>query len=313
MSWGSPEELKDGNQEKGVQRGTFDIQLADGSTMPDEVVFRASFNEAGKPVEHRTGDYDPQFLEGGLSSTESNLDGLALEVRIPIDKTRFANLKREYAINKSIEAGGQKINVVRATVDPLRIAVEMTYDEANSKQIFDPVDIHLTDDKGAEWRYIGGSAVETNRDIIYFESSYFHAPKELYLEGTLFRALDKNRLSVVINTESKQLLNSPDDKLTLKDIQKTDRNTRITLALKGHSEKDRMGYNFLDPKFKDAEGRGHEMNNNGEVVTWSSSSGSFEEQNSYYYLKNETYPQPLTFQINAYPAYLEASYRIRIQ
>jgi hypothetical protein len=74
-----------------------------------------------------------------------------------------------------------------------------------------------------------------------------------------------------------------------------------------------MGYNFLEPKFKDAEGREHEMNNNGEVVTWSSSSGSHEEQNSYYYLKNETYPQPLTFQINAYPAYLETSYRIRIQ
>lgn len=309
--WGDPVELQLENQEKGVQRGTLDIQLAEGVTMPDEVVLKASFERGDQPPEIRDEGFDPLNPIAKLPETGAERNGVPLEVRIPIVKARFASLKREIPIGQTIETRGQKITVVKAVVDPLRISVEMTYDEANSKQIFDPVDAHLTDGQGTVWRYIGGSEAGTNRDILYFESSFFHAPKELYLEGKQFRALDKDKMSVVINTDSGELLQAPDEKLKLREVQKTDRYSRITLTLRGLSEKDPMGYTVLKHKFKDADGQEHWMGDFGDVVsTWMVST---QEQHSFYYLNNETFPQPLTFQISSYPSYIEAPYRIRIQ
>ncbi|MFC0215624.1 DUF4179 domain-containing protein [Paenibacillus chartarius] len=315
ISWGDPRELELNGTKKsdGLQRGLIDIQVASGGSLPDQIVYHADYrleNVAAEPKMVRAGDTDP-FLSAPPGRTEA-AGTASFEVTIPIDKARFASMKRTYDLDHWVEADGQRIHFTKATVNPLRIAVEMEYDSANTMQIFDSVDMRLTDERGTVWRSIGGSSSGANRDIVYFESTYFHTGKELYLEGKRFRALDKERAEVVVNTDTAELLRAPDEKLSLEEVSQTDRYTRISFKLKGIEEGDNMGYTVLEGQFKDASGNLHQTGNFGGVVS-SWTAGNQDEQTHFVYLNNETYPQPLTFPVYNYPSYLEVPFRIRIE
>ncbi|WP_429311070.1 DUF4179 domain-containing protein [Paenibacillus mucilaginosus] len=291
-------------EDGGVQRGMIDIHMAQGVLLPDEIRLRMDL--VALPEDHAPSWSRSASADGELRTAE---------VQFGIDTSRFAEQKRELEINRSFEVDGQRITVVKATVTPLRADVLLKYDEANTKQIFSPVGMQLTDNEGRQWREIGLSSLSNDSDLIQFESTYFLKPSALYLEGGIFRALDKEDMTVVMRTDTGELLRAPDSKLTFGGMSREGDYTKLVFRLEGLAEKDLVvGYNILDHRFQDAEGRPYELaapNETGQgTISGISSDGI---QSRFYYLKNATYAQPLTFRVNEYPSYIEEAYRLQIQ
>jgi hypothetical protein len=71
---------------------------------------------------------------------------------------------------------------------------------------------------------------------------------------------------------------------------------------------------MLESKFKDASGKEYDMATiPGGIVSGATGMGAPDEQESYYYLDNKDYKQPLTFRVYNYPNYIRQTYKIRIK
>ena len=296
-----------------VVRGTVDVWLQDGLSWPDEAALvvhagRADRNGGTKSMPEPTtaalGDEDPTIVVPYDSGPE-------YRVRFPIDKAGFADMKREYPIARTLDVEGQKITFDRAVVTPLRIALYLDFAADNTMQVFDPGDIRLVDEKGNEWHSKGGWS-PADHPVLYFESNYFRQPKELYVEGSWFRALDKSKMSIVVDTEKEQILKAPDDKLTLAAVNRTGSYTKLTFRLAGYSNDDRMSYSLVNYQFTDASGKSYNIAELPTGVSNTYADGEPGEQYSYFSVDNNSYKQPLTFHIFNYPNYIREPYRIRI-
>ncbi|KIL36605.1 hypothetical protein SD71_06165 [Cohnella kolymensis] len=304
-SYGDPSDSEQDGRAN-VYRGTIDMQMV-GQAIPKELVLSTKiklYDNSLAPVDARISDI-PQPRVAEVPD-----DRPVYQVTIPVDHAKFAGMKEEYPLNKTIEVEGQRIHILKATVHPLRIAVELAYDEKNLKHIFGPGDIHLTDDKGTVWN----SYLATG-NTIYFESNFFDKPKELYVEGKWFRAVEKDKMEVVIDTDAKKMIKAPDDKLRLKEVAEVNGFLKMTLAYVVDNEEDNMGYSFLEQAFKDGEGNTYKMADVANVV---SSTRSFRGEGtatseSYHYLNIKDYNQPLTFKVWNYPNYISQPYKVRIK
>ncbi|MBN2982886.1 MULTISPECIES: DUF4179 domain-containing protein [Cohnella] len=303
IAYGSLDEKEQEDYAKGVLRGVIDAQLQEGSAMPEEAVF------APEVIVVPYDGLQKRLVRAGLEPTaEEDAEGTRLSVRFPIDREKFAGLTRNYELNETIVAEGQKITFASATVSPLRVYVQLDYEESNAKRITGPGDIRLLDENGTEWQYKGGFG----QDRIYFESPYYRQPKELYLEGSWFRALDKNKSKLVIDTERKKLIQAPDENVQLSGISETGNRLNIGLTLNKTLPEDNMIYGLLlNDTFTDASGAEYSsVNRSGSFASFTS--GEPSKQSVSFNIENELYAQPLTFDIYDYPNYISQPYRIQI-
>jgi hypothetical protein len=306
-----PEEVDKEVISTGNQQGTVDFQISEGSTLPDEVVLSTKLR-VSEVQNAQSMTQNMKAGTDGMPSTEIVDSGAEFTVNITIDQTRFAGLRKEYMIGETIQVEGQNVTFAKAVISPLRISVYLDYDKENSQQIFGPGDIQLVDDKGTVWKNTLAS-MEKDHPVYHFESPYFNEPKSLTIEGTWFRALDKNKMSVIIDTEKGKLLQAPDEKLDIHSKTTNNQYTKLDFTLKGIDKADNMMYSLFENEFSDADGMRYKTADFQENI-----SGYFEEpkhveQHSIYYLENNTYKQPLTFTIFDYPTYIRKPYHIRIK
>jgi hypothetical protein len=306
-----PEEVDKEVRSTGNQQGTVDFQISEGSTLPDKVVLTTKLrvsevqNAQNMKKEMRTGT-------DGIPSTELVDSGAEFTVNITIDQARFAGLRQEYLIGETIQVEGQNITFAKAVISPLRISVYLDYDKENSQQIFGPGDIQLVDDKGTVWKNTLAS-MEKDHPVYHFESPYFNEPKSLTIEGTWFRALDKNKMSVIIDTEKGKILQSPDKKLDIHSKTTNNLYTKLDFTLKGIDKADNMMYSMFEEEFRDADGKLYKELTLHESTRGYSRGPKQIEQHSLFYIDNNVYKQPLTFTIFDYPTYIRKPYKIRIK
>jgi hypothetical protein len=299
---------------KGVYRGTLDVQMADGKTLPDAIVLKAGLRQSDDPNGVQGPVLDLDATQPSQVVTDKPNDHL-YTVTIPIDHSRFAGMKKEYVLNQTITIDGQKITFAKATVNPLQVTVDVEVDPANSKQVLGAGDIRMTDENGEAWKSFLSTGDYKNHAIIAFESNYFHNPKELFLEGSWFRALDKDKMEVVVDTKRNMLIQAPDSLLKYKGEIPFGDYKKMTFSMVVNHDMDNMMYGgMLESKFKDASGKEYDMATiPGGIVSGATGMGAPDEQESYYYLDNKDYKQPLTFRVYNYPSYIRQTYKIRIK
>lgn len=292
----------------GIQRGTADFQLAQGASLPKEVIFNVRLTGASLPGSQ--GDSKPALA--GAEDTPpmgtAIAGGAEFKLTIPIDRTRFAGLRHEYSIGQSILVEGQRITFSKAVITPLRIALYLGYPRDNTKRIFGPGDIRLVDDEGTVWRNTAGSLAE-DQQVYYFESPYFKQPKSLPIEGSWFRALDRSKLSVTVDTGTGWVLEAPDGKVGVHAVTKGGEYTKLDFILRGVDPEDHMLYTLFEGEFTDAAGTRYKTADLREHFSGSRPG----EQHALLYIGNQAYQQPLTFAIFDYPAYIRQPYQIRIK
>lgn len=298
-----------------IVRGTADISLQDGERWPDDATLtigsaRRSDPEGTLPKP----DSSAAELDGSKTSPDSEAkQGPSYSVTFPIDRAKFEGMTKEYPVGQTITAEGQRIVFDRVVVSPLRIALYLSYPEDNTKQVFDAGDIHLVDENGEVWNNTLGTSTEDGQSVLYFESNYFHRPKHMTIEGEWFRALDKSKLQVTIDTEKGQILQAPDERLKVVGVDRYDTYSVLKLVLTDVPDTDHMGYSILDTTFQDASGKEYESGGGPSQFVSTYYIGS-EPGNRYmnYQLRDYAYKQPLTFEITQYPAYIRAPYQVRI-
>ncbi|MEK0315977.1 DUF4179 domain-containing protein [Cohnella sp. 56] len=229
-----------------------------------------------------------------------------------IDKLLFAGNERIVPLNVSLMVSGQEIVFEQARISPLRIAIEARYPDDNTKTIFSAGDMKIVDDEGKEWGVanISAGTSEPTRARFEFKSNYFRQPKKLYVTGTWFRALDKNKMKLVVDTEKGVVVDAPDRQVEVIQADKSFGKTQLGLGIKVTNEADRMAYMLLRGPFVDAAGK------RGEAVSTGTSShfveSKYTDMEDRYEIPAGDYEQPLTFELHMYPQYIEQPYRIEI-
>ena len=227
---------------------------------------------------------------------------IALELRDPTE------LRSEYALDRTVELEGQRVTFKRAIIHPTRIAVEAEFDPANSKTIFSFADLKLIGDRGEQFALQSTTHVDERTQIVYFEGSSFAIPESLTLTGSRARAVDKDRLALVVDTDKLKVLEAPDDRISLERVTDQGEMLELRLILKGIDPDDNMLYSVVEGAFKDGDGNAYEAGN-GHTY------GNNGEDGQYVTLRipDKDYAQPLSFRIFNYPAYVEEPFEIRIR
>lgn len=238
------------------------------------------------------------------------------EVKLPVDKAKFAGMKTVYEIGQSVVIEGQKITFERATVYPTRTILQVVYDPANTKKIFAFDDLKLLDEKGQEWGRImngvSGTQLDENHEALYFQSNYFTEPKELILQGQHIRALDKNQTQVIFDLEQGRILESPSNLALNKIIKSPEGQYELQFLLKIHPVYDEFrGYSIFSSQFTDSSGKSFDS---GEQGTSTHFGNPQQDQALTITLPGKIrYQSPITFQLNDYPSRIFGEINLRIK
>lgn len=229
-----------------------------------------------------------------------------------VDKSLFTGHEKTVPIDAEITVEGQRIVFEEARISPLRIAIEARYPNDNTKAIFSAGDMIVVDDSGNTWGVSGFSVGtnEPNRARFEFKSSYFRQPKKLYLTGSWFRALDKDKMKLVVDTEKGTVVAAPDQHLKILHSSQSFGVTQLKFGLRIDNPKDMMGYMLLRGPFTDAAGKRGEAVSKGTAAHFVNN--EYTDTEDSYEIPAGDYKQPLTFDLYMYPQYIEQPYRIEI-
>lgn len=296
INWGAFID-KDMNLEKKLE-GTVELNFIEETVLPDKLFIDATLRESDKGNDSR----DNQRI---LSST--------WKYEIPIDKEKIEAMHRVYTVNKNIEVEGQKIYFKTLTITPTRIALAVEYDKNNTKKILGFDDLAILNEKGEEWARINNGVSASIRDdyneILYFQSNYFANPKELHIKGSSMKALDKDKLEVVVNMEKKELLKSPDNRLKLKSIINNREETILEFSLITDEVLDeKRAYGVFSHEFKDGNGTSHISGSNS-----THTNGSNEQDILYHISKDVKYKSPIYLKIYEYPTRIKGEFDIKVK
>ncbi|MFF2158886.1 DUF4179 domain-containing protein [Paenibacillus chitinolyticus] len=292
------------------------LHPADGSFMPAVIGFQHSPVPA-EPVTSGSDYLDAMLVEGTPMPDDfifevklAGDDGPVWKVPFKLDRELFMNRAETIPIGKSVVIQGQTVTFNEAKLYPTRILLDVSYEESNTKQLFGLRDIHLVTEKGERLSSWSASNNSENKKILTFESSYFTQPKELYLEGSLVTALDKDQLTVKLDVANKQIV-SPDNRLQLLKLTDMGDSYAVSLKLDGlDSSWDNMSYMAGTGSWKDAAGNKIELSNH----TSSRTSGAPpEEAVESFTIPKKDYGGVLTTTLQEWPNPLREPYRIRIK
>ncbi|MGE7838559.1 DUF4179 domain-containing protein [Viridibacillus arvi] len=276
-----------------------------------------SSTEYGNPdqedKQYRTGEIT--FTFGEQQKYSSKEFELKLNLRnekktsfsIPFTLKKDIQKGKVFTINKEIIMDGQKIVIEDITLYPLRVAVNMTFDQLNTMRILNFEDIRIEDEHGEVWGSIrngitsfGGN--DDHQRTFFLQSNFFKQPKNLYLKFDRVQALPKEDAYIIVDLDKKKVLKrSYEDKVVVTNISQ-------------HSMKAKMKVKNGDKHFgliykvKDANNKKIDIPS---IALW------FDDENNEANWEVELKPQkianPVKFYFSDYPNYLKRSTSIQIK
>ena len=174
----------------------------------------------------------------------------SLSVTFPIDRSKYTAFeKKVYPVDKQITVDGQSLTIEQITVFPTQTEVSIRFDPANQKYIFGFDDVKLVDEKGQTYAFWGnGVPVRNNGEngkVFNLESIYFLEPQKLFLKASGIRALDRDKLQVIIDAKKQTLVKAPDDKLKLAALRQVDDVVGLDLELRVEEESDLHRFTYF--------------------------------------------------------------------
>lgn len=250
--------------EKAIFEGTLNYNFPDPQEkpdfeIPDTVVLKAKMMVTRQDMDTKDAQKSQNIDQDTSTASVDKILDSTWEVTIPIDKSKFKDMEKIYEVHRTVEVEGQKITFEKMTVYPTRISLDITYDPANTKKIFNFEDLAIVDEKGNQWGTIanGVSASIFNEDTIrlYLQSNYFSNPKQLCITGSSLHALDKDAREVIVDVENKQLRKAPDQRLKLVDaVMKSENDIYVRFELVKDAADTARSYNVFGWEAKDSSG-----------------------------------------------------------
>lgn len=286
MSWSSLE------SEDPVIQNRIDIVIEEASEIPDAVTVKVTLKIDN--LEQKT----------------------PLLIDFAVDKNKFKTFeKKVYPVMKAVTVDRQRFTIEHIAVFPTQTEVSIRFDPANQKHVFDFDKLRLEDEKGETFAFWGnGVPVRDNGEngrVYHLESIYFVEPEKLILKADGIRAIDKDKLQIVIDAKTGTLTNVPNDRLALTALRQVDDVVGMDFSLKvppqdKHSHIS-LGYDLTD-----------DLGNEYDYVQGSSSSATKDEsiQNYSMLFKRKTNngtPTSYSFPLSSYPERLQGTFSVEVK
>ena len=208
-----------------------------------------------------------------------------------------------YTVNKEIEVDNQKMMIQDITIYPLRVAIKIAFDDANTMKIFNFEDMRIEDDKGEVWSSIRNgmtvSGVGEEERIYYLQSNYFEKPGKLYFKMNKIQALPKDEAYLLVDLEKQKVLKQPAG---------------------GKIEVTEMTTNRIEARFREEKNHGYSLfldtiNADGDAVETVSEGLRVYEGYVYSDLtfKEQQHKNPLRINFSAYPNYINGDISVELK
>lgn len=226
-------------------------------------------------------------------------------------------------LKDSLSIADQKIIFDQVYIGPTGIYIRENFGKGNTMRIFSMLSPKLIIGKGENQEILNwssGASSENgglNTHIFHNDNRRPDDPIKLEIEG--IDAMDKTKLELVINTESRQILKAPDNNLTISSRMEDEEQGILVLNYFIPKEDEELLANSgfsLDDNFVDSAGSGHWLqrvkdNYSGYKEFNESSKGT--TITFFYNVGKEKLPQPLTFRFSDYPNVIKEKASIRIR
>jgi len=231
---------------------------------------------------------------------------------IPIDKERFKGMKETVPLGKTVKIDGQSMLFKEVTINPTSIQVDVAFDPANTMKLFWFNDLRIVTDTGEEFLNKGSFGLQDGGQTLQFESTFFSNPKHLTLKGNRIMALDKSKLEMKIDLDTKRIIQAPDDKVRFISVDNVDNDRyNLVLGVKTDSVRDHFMFNIIDGTVYDAKGTAFQWDGH---RTSSTPDGDTQEMIlTSQLVLDKSYTNPLTFEIFNYPSWIEQPFEIRLK
>ena len=177
-----------------------------GGSIPDEKA-----KEWASQIKY---NFDEPTLFKDLSFTldmDVLFQGENISFSLPFELKENVKRGKTIVLNEEVEIESQKLTIKEITIYPLRVAVKIAFDEANSKKILGFEDMRLEDENGEVWGSIRNGSIAMGKETYYLQSNYFEEPKKLFLRINKMQALEKDEATLVVDTEKGEILKGPKD------------------------------------------------------------------------------------------------------
>ncbi|SMF91361.1 protein of unknown function [Paenibacillus uliginis N3/975] len=288
--------------EPGVHHLESNSIFSDAHSIPDQlsVQFRVARDSAN--------------ARAGIPTEDEEL----LSIDLTLDMNTYRKYIRTIPLNKVIEIQGQKMTMREVVFSPAGIALKGNIDAGNTMKVSGLWEGYLESVKDGKTTRLtstlGWGPGEDGEVTYFFSSNALDQPDSITLKAGGLYAVDPAKMSVVVDTEKRVVLNSPDNKM--KFGQYTRKKEGHTLTLE-YEEEEKMNYGSVqyDEEFIDGEGNKHKLDDSSRGVRSTTSSNSdtgWSKTTEYLYLIPKEYPQPLTFTLTSYPGVIEKDIEVPI-
>jgi hypothetical protein len=226
-------------------QGKLDVSFTNETVIPETLTLQVS------------------FLLKDINENRIPLQSEFWEVQIPIDHSKFVNVKKEFELNETVLFAGQELTFHNVTIFPTRVEVDVEFSEENTMKIFGFEDLRITNEKGessnAGTLEISATHYSDNYWKVFLESNFFTEGKEVFLEATSIRALPKNELDVVVDLSNKTIVKGP-ERLLLEEMEIDGDNYHFEFSVETTEEVDRdRHYGLIEMKMTDENGKVYEV------------------------------------------------------
>ncbi len=249
-----------------------------------------------------------------ISVDNKKLDA-PFQVAFPINKTKFETWKeRVYPVHREVTVDGQRFTISRMVVYPTQTEVTIEFDPENTEHIFDFDRLRLEDEKGRTYAFWGNGTPfkkEGENKITYnLESHYFEQPQKLTLKVDGIRALDKDKLQVIIDGKKGTLIKAPDSRLRLTAIRQNENVVGMDFTLLV-DKMDEQRFMSFGNELTDNRGNKYES------VSSTASSGDTDQSQMYGGLYKRTTtkgaPDTYSFTLTDYPTRLSEGFTVEVK
>ncbi|MFJ6265941.1 DUF4179 domain-containing protein [Lysinibacillus xylanilyticus] len=138
-----------------------------------------------------------------------------IEITIPFSLQNEIAKEKIITANRTVDVGGQKFTITQIRRSPLKMALDIEVDEANTMQILALDDIAVETENGERREGIKyglslGGEIRTGKFTIYLQSNYFHDSDSLKILIGAVHAVPKGEDFIEVDFGTKEVLTKPD-------------------------------------------------------------------------------------------------------
>ncbi|AMQ06473.1 DUF4179 domain-containing protein [Sporosarcina psychrophila] len=131
---------------------------------------------------------------------------------VPFTLTKPIKQPKVYEVNQSVVVDGQKIDIKKLKISPLRAEIRLTTDEQNTMHLLKFTSVRLIDENGEDWGQLrngDGGLLRDGEVSLFMQSNYFRQPKKLTLVMERIEALPKGSDYIEVDFEQQKVLYVP--------------------------------------------------------------------------------------------------------